>query len=278
MRLGARPSVEELVDVAEAAATAAGAVLARFAATRQGGGDVGVRDKGSARDLVTDADVAAQAAVVEVLAARRPDDGILGEEQADRPGTSGLRWLVDPLDGTTNFVYGRPDWCVSVACEATAASVPDEAGGLLAGAVYDPTRGQLYLAGLGRGAWRDGTRLGPLGPGTLAEALVATGFHYDLDLRRREAALVAGLLPRIRDLRRNGSAALDLAGVAAGQADAFVEAGVHPWDWSAGGLLVTEAGGRATMTDLDPMGLLVAAEPGLHRELLRVIGELTAAG
>jgi myo-inositol-1(or 4)-monophosphatase len=263
--------VAELVDVAEAAARAAGEVLARFAARRQAGGDLGLRDKGSARDLVTDADVAAQAAVAEVLAARRPGDGILGEEQAEQPGSSGLRWLVDPLDGTTNFVYGRPDWCVSVACEAV-----HEPGRPLAGAVFEPTRGQLWLAGLGLGAWRDGTRLGPLGPSPLAEALVATGFHYDLALRRREAAMVAELLPRVRDLRRNGSAALELAGVAAGQADAFVEAGVHPWDWAAGGLLVTEAGGRATMTDLDPMGLLVAANPALHDELLELLAGLAA--
>ena len=262
--------VAELVDVAEAAARAAGAVLARFAARRQAGGDLGLRDKGSARDLVTDADVAAQAAVAEVLAARRPADGVLGEEQPEQPGSSGLRWLVDPLDGTTNFVYGRPDWCVSVACEDTSA------GELIAGAVFEPTRGQLWLAGLGLGAWRDGTRLGPLGPSPLAEALVATGFHYDLALRRREAAMVAELLPRVRDLRRNGSAALDLAGVAAGQADAFIEAGVHPWDWAAGALLVTEAGGLATMTDLDPMGLLVAANPALHGELLELVASLVA--
>jgi myo-inositol-1(or 4)-monophosphatase len=257
--------IEELMDVARAAAKAAGTVLRAYAG-RRSSGDLRVRDKRSVRDLVTDADVAAEAAVVEVLAARRPDDAILGEEQAATGGSSGRRWLVDPLDGTTNFVYGRPDWCVSIACEDARGP-----GGLLAGAILDPTREELFLAGRGRGAWRNGTRLAPIGAVPLGQALVNTGFHADLALRARQAAILPGLLPRVRDLRRNGSAALDLASVATGQADAFYEAGVHPWDWSAGGLLVLEAGGRATLTDLDPKGLLVAAAPALHDELLGLL-------
>jgi myo-inositol-1(or 4)-monophosphatase len=254
--------IDELMDVAETAARAAGALLRDAAARR----DFAVRDKLSVRDLVTDADVAAERRVVEVLDRRRPDDGILGEESAARDGTSGRRWLIDPLDGTTNFVYGRADWCVSIACE--------DGDGLLAGAVFAPTRDELFLAGRGKGAWRDGTRLPAIGAVPLDQALVTTGFHYDLALRRRQAAMLPGLLPRVRDLRRNGSAALDLAGVACGQADATVEAGVNPWDWSAGGLLVQEVGGRATLTDLDPAGLLVAAAPALHEELLGLLGEL----
>ncbi len=157
---------------------------------------------------------------------RRPEDGLLGEEGANRPTRSGLTWVIDPLDGTTNFVYGYGSFAVSIA-------LCDDVGSLL-GVVHDPLRAETFTAARGRGSSLDGCRLGPLVAAPLAEALIGTGFGYERALRESQGGLLAGLLGEVRDIRRGGSAALDLCGVAAGRLDGYYEAGLEPWDRAAG--------------------------------------------
>ena len=194
--------------------------------------------KTSDTDPVTAADHASEQLIARRLAQARPDDGLLGEEGASRETTSGLTWVVDPLDATVNFTYGLPHWCVSIAVE--------DADGPVVGVVVDPVRDEVFAAADGRGATCNGERLGVSDVPTTARSLVATGFAYDPDVRADQGRDVADLLTRVRDVRRGGSAALDLAYVAAGRLDAYVEFGLQPWDWSAGRLLVTEAGGVVT--------------------------------
>jgi myo-inositol-1(or 4)-monophosphatase len=246
----ARDVSRDLLELAVELAEAAGAELARRA------DDVhAVEAKSSATDPVSEADRAAERLLVDRLAAARPDDGVLGEEGADRRGTTGLRWVLDPLDGTVNYLYGIPAWCVSVACE-------DAEGGLV-GAVHDPAHGHTYRAARGDGAWLGERRLAVRDPVALDRALIATGFAYGADVRARQAATLAHLLPRVRDVRRAGSAALDLCSVAAGRVDGFYEDSLQRWDWAAGALIAAEAG--AVVTGLGG-GLLVAG-PALHAEL-----------
>jgi len=202
---------------------------------RRGGVDVAAT-KSSAVDVVTEADRAVEALVRRRLAEGRPDDAVLGEEGDDRAGTSGLRWIVDPIDGTVNYLYGLPDCAVSLAVERD--------GDVVAGVVVGIGTEVEYAAALGHGATRDGAplRVRPTPP--LAERLVLTGFGYRQDVRVHQAGCVAALLPVVRDIRRLGSCALDLCHVAEGSADGYVEAGPQPWDHSAGGLVVRESGGR----------------------------------
>jgi myo-inositol-1(or 4)-monophosphatase len=223
------PASSELLDVArEAAQAAAAELLARY---ERAGGPVGLATKSTATDPVSEADLAAERAIRAVLARRRPDDGILGEEgTGDLPGTTGLRWIVDPLDGTVNYLFGVPQWCVSVACEGHA------------GVILDPVRGECFEAAAGAQPTLDGAPVRASQRGDLATALVATGFGYDAAVRAAQAELLAELLPRVRDIRRMGSAALDLAWTAAGRYDAFYEHGVHIWDTAAGTLLCELAG------------------------------------
>lgn len=197
-----------------------------------------VRTKTSATDPVTEADDASERLIVRRLLAARPDDGILGEEGASRSGSSGLRWVVDPLDATVNFTYGLPHWCVSIAAE-------DDRGPVV-GVVADPGREEVFAAARGHGATCNGRAIAVTDVPALDRALVATGFSYDPDVRDQQGRDVAALLPRVRDVRRAGSAALDLAYVAAGRLDGYYEFGLQPWDWAAGRLLVTEAGGTVS--------------------------------
>ena len=171
----------------------------------------------------------------------RPDDAILGEEGDDLPGTSGVRWVVDPIDGTVNYLYGLPDCAVSVAAEVD--------GEVVAGAVVTIPTGVEYAAALGQGATRDGQPIGVRPSPPLAERLVLTGFGYERQVREHQAGCVARLLPEVRDIRRMGSCSLDLCHVAEGSGDGYVEAGPQPWDWSAGGLVLREAGGRFQLLD-----------------------------
>ena len=215
-----------------------GAALARE--MRVGGIDV-ADTKTSAVDVVTEADRAVEARVRERITAARPDDAILGEEGDDLPGTSGVRWVVDPIDGTVNYLYGLPDCAVSIAAEVD--------GEVVAGAVVAIPTGTEYAAARGLGATRDGAPIGVRPTPPLAERLVLTGFGYQRVVREHQAACVARLLPEVRDIRRMGSCSLDLCHVAEGSADAYVEAGPQPWDWSAGGLVLREAGGRFELLD-----------------------------
>lgn len=248
-----------LLATAERAARAAGALLLeRFTAGAEAIGTVS--SKSTSTDLVSEADLAAEAAIRAVLAEERPDDAVMGEEGDDTPGTSGRRWIVDPLDGTINYLYGLDAWCVSVACEG------------LAGVVFAPLSGELFASPAAPGAppTCNGVPLVPSAPATLAESLVGTGFGYAREIRAAQAPIVAALLPEVRDVRRAGSAALDLAWVAAGRLDGYYEFGVKPWDIAAGVLLCaasgrelhTLAGGGAL-----PSGVLAAA-PHIAADLL----------
>lgn len=229
--------LDELLALARDAAVAAGGLLATYQ-TRT----LAVDTKSSDTDPVSEADEAAERLILEALLDARPDDGIVAEEQqGDRPGTSGLRWVVDPLDGTVNYLYGIPQWCVSVAAE-------DDDGGVV-GVVHDPARDETFTAARGRGARLGDRRLEVTDRGALDRTLVATGFAYDPELRAAQGDMAADLLRRARDLRRGGAAAIDLAWTAAGRFDGYYEFGLNPWDWAAGRLLVREAGG--VVTDLD---------------------------
>ena len=221
---------------------------------------VGVRSKSTSTDLVSDADERAERAVVAFIRERRPDDAVIAEEGSGHEGRSGIRWLVDPLDGTINYLYGQPQWCVSVACADVA--------GAIAGAVYDPTRDELFTATRGGGARLGGHRLSTSTVGDPAMALVATGFSYDAAERAAQAAVVARLAGRVRDIRRAGSAALDLAWVAAGRVDAYFEVSRSPWDSAAGELLVREAGGDVTWTEHTE---IVASGRPLHAPLVALL-------
>jgi myo-inositol-1(or 4)-monophosphatase len=222
--------------VAVQAARAAGALLLeRFHSGQQHD----VTSKSTPTDLVSEADLEAERTIRELLAQLRPDDGFLGEESGGEAGSSGLRWVVDPLDGTVNFLFGIPQWCVSVA-------VQDDQGSLV-GAVYDPCRGELFTAMRGEAPLLEGstgaqrTLVSPLRD-DLATAMIATGLAYDARVRAAQAEVLAQLIPRVRDIRRFGSAALDLAWTAAGRYDAYFERTVKPWDIAAGTLICQGAG------------------------------------
>ncbi len=231
----ATPDLTALLSLAEDVARDAGDLLRSYAERRS----LRTETKTSLTDPVSEADHAAERLITERLLAVRPDDGMLGEEDAaDRAGTSGLRWVVDPLDGTVNFLYHHPQWCVSIACE--------DADGALVGVVHDPVRGETFTAVRGGGARLGERELAVTEVADLGRTLVATGFAYDPAVRRDQGRLAADLLGTVRDLRRGGSAALDLAWTAAGRVDAYLEHGLNPWDWAAGRLLVVEAGGVVT--------------------------------
>jgi myo-inositol-1(or 4)-monophosphatase len=219
--------------------------------------------------MVSDADRAAEEVVAGLLRRERPDDALLGEEGGAEPGASGRRWVVDPLDGTTNFLYGFPQWAVSVAVE--------DGDGPLAGAVLDPVRAELFRAARGAGAELNGEPVRVRDGTPLAEALVATGFSYDPARREAQARALAHVLPRVRDVRRPGAAALDLAWLAAGRLDGYWERGLGDWDWSAGRLLVAEAGGALADLPGEPAGL-AAAGPALLPELVELVSEAERAG
>jgi myo-inositol-1(or 4)-monophosphatase len=256
------PDPRALLDLAVAAAEdAAGLLRARRPST--------VDTKSSSTDLVTDLDRAAEALIVGRLLEVRPDDGIEGEEGGGRTGTSGVRWVIDPLDGTTNFVYDYPASAVSIAAEAD--------GEVVAGVVVDLHLGDRFTAVRGGGAHRDGAPIRASVVDDLAVALLATGFSYDRDARRRQADVLPHVLPAVRDLRRSGSAALDLCAVACGRVDGFWERGLAPWDRAAGALIAAEAG--AVVTDLDGPDprTIVAAPPALHATLVALLEGAGAA-
>lgn len=192
--------------------------------------------KSSETDVVTEFDRASEALIVAGLVQARPSDGIVGEEGTDRHGDSGIRWLIDPIDGTTNFLYGLPGYAVSIAAR-------DDAGTLV-GAVYIPATDELFSAAAGAGATMNGAPIHPGATGSLQHALVATGFSYLPERRARQAARLARITHRVRDIRRLGAAAADLCYVASGRVDAYFEEWLGPWDLAAGELIAREAGCR----------------------------------
>jgi myo-inositol-1(or 4)-monophosphatase len=230
-----------------------------------------VQTKSSAVDVVTAMDRAAEALIAERLLGARPLDGMLGEEGADVVGTSGVRWVVDPIDGTVNYLYRIPAWSVSIAAELD--------GRAVAGAVYVPLLGEMYAATLGGGATCNGQPLRVNAETRLAHSLVATGFGYDSGRRARQGALIAELLPQVRDIRRFGSCAVDLCALAGGRLDAYFERGLQPWDMAAGVLIAREAGARIEGLNGVPSSpeLLIAANPALFPALHAALAPLDPA-
>ena len=232
--------------------------------------------KSTPTDIVTAVDRDTEALIRSLILEARPDDGIVGEEDVAHIGTSGLDWVVDPIDGTVNFLYGIPAWAVSIAVVEGAAG-GDVGGTTLAGIVVNPVNGELFEASAGGGARLAGRDLAVNTGVALASALVGTGFGYSAERRREQTAVLLELMPHMRDIRRIGSAALDLCALAAGRLDAYYERGLNAWDHAAGALIAREAGARVG----GPRGgrenaeLLVAAAPGLYEELAAA---LRAAG
>jgi myo-inositol-1(or 4)-monophosphatase len=247
------------LELAERAARAAGEVLISY----YGRAPEGLASKTSATDPVSDADREAERVIRELLEAERPDDGLVGEEGSHSPAASGRRWIVDPLDGTVNFLYGLRAWGVSIALE-------DE-DGLAVGVVFNPVSGECFEAERGRGATLDARPIHVTDCRSLDRAMVATGFSYEAERRAEQAEILVRLLPLIRDLRRAGAAALDLAYVAAGRVDAFYERGLKPWDEAAGRLLVHEAGGVTAELEGEPHGVVAAGTHELLEELLPLV-------
>ena len=250
-----RPHAATLLELATDLAHRAGALALSMHA------GLGTREdqdvKATPTDVVTAADRASERLLVEGIRAARPGDGVLGEEGASDDGTTGVRWVVDPIDGTVNYLYGIAQWCVSIGVEVDGVTV--------VGVVHNPVAGETFTAVRGGGAHLDGRPLRCSGATDLSQALVATGFGYDARRRTAQALVLQQVLPRVRDLRRLGAGALDLCGVAAGRVDAYYEQGLEPWDMSAGLLIATEAGalvgglsGRPPSHDL-----VIAAAPGV---------------
>lgn len=235
--------------------------------------DLVVDTKSTPTDVVSAMDRDAEAMIVADLLGLRPDDGLLGEEGGERTGTSGVRWVVDPLDGTVNYLHRLPMWGVSIAAEV------DGRGEV--GVVELPEYGETYLGVHGAGAWlvRDGVgeRLSGSDCASLAEAIVNTGFGYSAERRRRQAEVVTGLIVQVADIRRIGAAVVDFCWLARGRMDAYYEYGLNPWDRAAGGLIAAEAGVAYTgLRDDDPSGFFVAAAPGIVEDIRRALIELDA--
>jgi myo-inositol-1(or 4)-monophosphatase len=260
-----RPAAAELLGLGVEAARAAGRLLLDGLAS----GAPRVESKSTPTDPVSDLDRASEALIVRILRSHRPDDAVLGEEGGTSTGRSGVRWVVDPLDGTVNFLYGFPAFAVSVAAEVD--------GDVVAGVVHDPLRDETFTAAKGAGSWLGARRLAVRTPADLASALVGTGFAYDAATRARQGRTVARVLPLVRDIRRAGSAALDLCWVGAGRLDGYFESGTHHWDRAAGALVAAEAGAwTGDLTGGPPSDqMAVAVAPAVADALL---GVLRAAG
>jgi myo-inositol-1(or 4)-monophosphatase len=275
--VSAAPSDGELatlLELAERAARAAGDLVR----TARAGRVTVEHTKSSPTDVVTEADRAAEALLRELLRAERPDDAVLGEEGGVQSGASGLTWVVDPIDGTVNYLYGIPVYAVSVAVVEGTVAVPGQ-WSPVAGCVHNPATGETWTAARGLGAHLDGERLRDRGtPPPLDRALVSTGFGYLSQRRRSQARVVADLLPRVRDIRRIGVSSLDLCSVAAGRADAYYERGLNPWDFAAAWLVATESGVGVRGPHAGPPSgeLLVAARPPLLDVLAEELDRLRA--
>lgn len=260
----------DLLALARNTAVAAG----ELAAKRRVDGVQIAASKSSPEDVVTAADREAERLIRSLIADARPDDGMLGEEDGLVTGTSGLTWIVDPIDGTVNYLYGRPHWAVSI---AVVEGDPDPlTWSAVAGAVVNPSLGEVFTASRGNGSFLGGSRL-RVREADVNLALVATGFSYAAETRRRQALVIADLVTHVRDIRRAGTASLDLCDVAAQRVDAYYERGLRPWDHAAGALIAAEAGATVHGVDGAPADerFVLAAAPALARELGRVLGEAT---
>ncbi len=252
---------DRLLELAVALARVAGTTALEMRSDVLGS----VETKSSPTDLVTVADATAEQIIVNGIRAERPGDAIVGEEGTSRDGTTGITWQVDPIDGTTNFVYDLPAWSVSIAVASP--------GHTEVGVVYNPVNDELYTAVRGRGAFLNGRPVAVNDQSDLALSLIGTGFSSQSEIRKVQAGIAATVLPEIRDYRRFGSAALDLCAVACGRVDGFYESGLNVWDYAAGALMVEEAGGvcRHLPANEHHGAWLVAAPPLLVDQLQELV-------
>jgi myo-inositol-1(or 4)-monophosphatase len=261
-----RPDAGQLLELAVAAARVAGEFLL---ASRPA--DLIVETKSTPTDVVTQMDTAAERLIAGQIHSQRPDDAIFGEEgQAEVSSGRRVRWIVDPIDGTVNYLYSLPQWAVSIAAEVD--------GVVEAGVVLDPSKGELFTALRGGGAWLNGAPITVSGCSDVRQALVGTGFGYDAARRRSQARVLLGVLPEVRDIRRLGAASLDLCALACGRLDGYFERGLNLWDYAAGGLVAAEAGARVGgLRAAAASGeLLVAATPGVFAPLAELLAGLGA--
>jgi len=261
--MAANPLQEELLTIATTTAAAAAAVLVdgldRARTT--------VETKTTGTDMVTEMDKAAERLIVDSILAARPGDSILGEEGTDRPGTTGVRWIVDPIDGTTNYLYAHAGFAVSIAAEVD--------GIIEVGVVHDPLHREVFTAIRGDGAQRNGIPISASTETRLGHALIATGFSYEPERRRRQAAVLLEVLPLIRDIRRMGAASVDLCSVACGRVDGYYERGLQPWDYAAGALIAREAGALVSSLDGEEpdFGFCLAAPAAIAEQLRPLLRE-----
>jgi myo-inositol-1(or 4)-monophosphatase len=223
-----------------------------------------VSTKSSDVDIVTQMDKAAEALIVSSILAERPSDGMIGEEGANRESTSGITWVIDPLDGTVNYFYGLPGWNVSIAAK--------DKDGVVVGVVFSPTINSTWWATRGGGSFHNGKKIKCRDSSELSRALLATGFAYESEKRTFQLQFINTLLPKMRDIRRVGAAAVDLSFVGAGNVDAYFESGLNEWDLAAGGLIAQEAGAIVTQHQVGDHNFTLAAGPHLHQILKNTLG------
>lgn len=250
----------ELLTIAESIALKAGELL------KQRPSKFELDEKSGVFDFATQMDHESEKLIVSELLLARPDDGLIGEEGASKESKTGITWVIDPIDGTVNYLYDIPGWCISIAAK-------DQNGGVV-GVVYSPATNSLWKATRGGGAFLNGVPIRCNEPVALNRALVGSGFAYDLERRKVQAQFIAKLLPEIRDLRRLGACAVDICHVASGTLDAYFEAGVNEWDHAAAGLIATEAGAKVSVQSGIWNGqkqLVIAAGPTLHAALTEAI-------
>lgn len=257
---------QELRHLAVSVAREAGELVAK----RRAEGVNVAATKSTPTDVVTAADQESERLIEDRLLAARPHDGIVGEEGASLAGDSGVTWVVDPIDGTVNYLYNIPNYAVSIAAEI--------AGRTVAGAVVNPSNGEMFSAALGQGATLDGKPITVSGATALEQSLVGTGFGYDVNRRAAQAAVLNQVIVKVRDIRRAGAAALDLCSVACGRLDAYYERGPKPWDFAAGGLIVAEAGGRIGGLHGAPPSdqLVISAAPAIFDALHNMLASAGA--
>jgi myo-inositol-1(or 4)-monophosphatase len=267
--IGLSPLDHELITLAVRLAIEAGTLARRGRAS----GTLSVDTKSTLTDLVTEYDKASETLVVAGITSARPHDGIIGEEGTSKPGTSGIDWLIDPIDGTTNFYYDLPMWAVSIGIS--------DADGIRLGVVFAPALGEIYTAVRGHGAFCNGNAIKVSGLTDLSTALLATGFAYKQAKRIWQASMVTALIGSVRDIRRLGAASIDLCNVACGRVDAYAEEGLGPWDLAAGHIIALEAGATATDWSGGPIrpGQVCVSTPGIAADLRQLFAiALAAAG
>ncbi|MFM8192909.1 MAG: inositol monophosphatase family protein [Actinomycetota bacterium] len=247
---------EELLNLAESIARKAGALLMNRPSKFD------LDEKSGVFDFATQMDHESEKLIVAEILAARPDDGLIGEEGANRPSTSGITWVIDPIDGTVNYLYDIPGWCISIGAK--------DQDGALVGVVFSPATNSLWKASRSNGAYLNDVKISCNDPVALNRALVGSGFAYDIEKRKIQASLIERLLPEIRDLRRLGACAVDICHVASGSLDAYFEAGVNEWDYAAAGLIATEAGAVISIDEgiwNGEKNMVIVAGPALHPAL-----------